>query len=103
MSSGIAVVGSLTNGHDDCWPVHVVEGISWITIDGVQATAVGCRCEPHWCGEHEYHIPIISANDDDFLTADGIRIARVGDPVEWGGCPKGHYIATGHSLVSIDA
>ena len=39
----IAVVGSMTNGHDGCSPVPVVEGIPWITIDGIQVTAVGCR------------------------------------------------------------
>jgi len=97
----IAVVGSMTNGHDGCAPVPVVEGIPWITIDGIQVTAVGCRCAPHSCEDHGHHVPIIS-DGADFITADGIRIARVGDPVEWGGCPKGHKIVTGYWLCVID-
>lgn len=98
--SSIAVVGSMTTGHDACPPVPVIEGIGWITIDGIPVTAVGCKCQGHSCEDHGYHAPIIS-DGAPFILAEGIRLARVGDPVQWGGCPSPHRIATGIDWISI--
>lgn len=99
--SEIAVVGSMTNGHDACAPVPVIEGASFVTVNGIPVALVGHRCQGHSCEDHGYHIPIITSGSS-IASVNGVGIATVGSRVEGGGCRTGHRIVTGASLVSVD-
>lgn len=99
--SDIAVVGSMTNGHDSCGPVPVIEGSSFVSVNGVPVALVGHRCQGHSCDDHGYHTPVISSGSS-IASVNGVAIATVGSRVEGGGCRSGHRIVSGASLASID-
>ena len=101
MKKSIAVVGSMTSGHDGFPPVRVVEGSDFVTCCGIPVALVGAKCEPHSKPKHGTHVPIVTSGSS-FITVDGIAVATVGSEVSGNCGTSAHVITTGCDLVSID-
>lgn len=95
MSKSIAVIGSVTTGHDGYPPVKVISGNSRLTINGIPAAVVGSICEDHDKPKHDKHTPVIT-DGSSRVKVDGIPVATVGSS-----CSCGDTIATGASLIQI--
>ena len=97
---GIAVVGSVTNGHNGYPSVQVVTGSDFVSCNGIAVATVGSKCSGHDKSHGTYHVPVVSGGSD-FVSIDGIAVAMIGSPVEGGGCSSGHVIVTGDDTVQI--
>ena len=98
----IAIVGSLSSGHDACSPVKCIEGDSLVIVNGKPVACIGDKFQPHGCNIHGTHSGIITTGSS-FVFVNGTPVARVGDKIGGGGCPESHVIVTGDSLVVIDS
>lgn len=99
---GIAIVGSVTNGHNGYPSVPVVTGSDFVSCNGIPVATVGCECESHNKSHGSRHTPKISGGSN-FVAIDGIAVAMIGSPVADGGCNnEDHVIVTGDETVIIE-
>lgn len=101
MGKSIAVVGSMTSGHDGFPPVRVIEGSDFVTCCGIPVAVVGCRCEDHDKPKNGTHTPFITEGSK-FITINGIPVAMVGSIVAGNCGTSAHVITTGCDAVSIE-
>jgi len=99
--AGIAVVGSMTSGHDGYPPVRVIEGSDFVTCNGVPVALVGSRCEEHTKPHNPTHYPVVTGGSS-FVSVGGIKVATIGSEVAGGGCNASHVIVTGDESCNIE-
>ena len=98
--AGIAVVGSLTSGHDGYPPVHVITGSNFVSCNGKPVALVGSICEDHTKPKNQTHPPVVTGGSS-FVSVGGIKVATVGSEVAGGGCNGSHVIVTGEDSCDI--
>ena len=101
MGRSIAVVGSMTSGHDGFPPVPVVEGSDFVTCNGIPVAVVGSKCAPHSKPKHGTHTPIVTGGSS-FIKINGIPVAMVGSEVSGNCGTSSHVIVTGCDTCQIE-
>lgn len=97
----IAVIGSMSSGHDECPPVPAITGSDLMSVNDKPVVRIGDRFQTHACPNHDPHSGIVTTGSS-IVSIEGIPVAFVGCQIGGGGCPSSHVIATGDELVSIE-
>ena len=97
----IAVIGSMSTGHDACAPVPAITGSSLMRVNGKPVVLVGDKFDTHGCPSHSPHNGIVTQGSS-LMRVEGRAVARIGDTIGGGGCPGSHKIATGDALMNIE-
>lgn len=97
----VAVVGSMSTGHDACAPVPAITGSPLMRVNGKAVVLVGDLFDTHGCPAHGSHNGIVTEGSS-LMRVEGKAIARVGDTIGGGGCTGAHKIASGDGLMNIE-
>ena len=97
----VAVIGSMSTGHDACAPVPAITGSPLMRVNGKAVVLVGDLFATHGCPAHSAHNGVVTQGSS-LMRVEGKAIARIGDTIGGGGCPGSHKIATGDGLMNIE-
>lgn len=97
----IAVIGSVSTGHDTCGPATAIEGSPTMFVNGKAVVRVGDRFSAHSGDGYGSHNGIVSEGSS-IVFVDDKPVAFVGCAIADGGCNDSHKIATGDNLINIE-